>query len=136
MSVKIVFRPHHFLCTLGFRGKGYHPKFVENYQKIVDQLEDNTLISVTMKADAVCEPCPHRVGDNCHKDELIQGLDKAYQEKLRLMDGEVLSWGEAKARIKEHVSLSDFDQICKVCEWQSLGYCKEGLNTLLQGDAV
>ena len=32
------FRPHHFLCTLGFQGKGYSPGFVANFQAIADRL--------------------------------------------------------------------------------------------------
>ena len=31
------FRPHHFLCTLGFEGKGYSDEFVRNYYRYADQ---------------------------------------------------------------------------------------------------
>ena len=32
------FRPHHFLCTLGFEGKGYSDAFTRNMAEIADAL--------------------------------------------------------------------------------------------------
>lgn len=60
--MKITFRPHHFLCTLGFQGKGYSPSFVENYTRHVEALHDNedVEIEVVEKGDTICSACPHQ----------------------------------------------------------------------------
>lgn len=131
----IRFRPHHFVCTLGFEGKGYTPLFVENYQKIVDTLNNdpNTLIEVTEQLDDVCAPCIHQRSNNlCAKQTLIQQLDDAYCALLGLKDGEVISWENAKHLIKEKVSLENFHVSCEGCQWKALGVCENALKELLK----
>ncbi len=65
MEDKIIkFRPHHFMCTLGFQGKGYSLDFVRNYRNIHKTLkeDENTLIEVVKymtleKFDQACTGC-------------------------------------------------------------------------------
>ena len=61
------YRPHHFLCSLGFEGKGYSDAFTANMDAIVmgrlrasggDAIE----IRVVGAADDICGPCPKRRG--------------------------------------------------------------------------
>ena len=56
------YRPHHFLCTLGFQGKGYSPDFVKNFSEIADVLRgedgDEQLIKVIKNCDDICRACP------------------------------------------------------------------------------
>ena len=65
MAEKIKFRPHHFMCTLGFRGKGYSLGFVRNYKKIVQQLNDDeeTQIEVVPFMDSTCSACPNKIDE-------------------------------------------------------------------------
>ena len=61
------YRPHHFLCSLGFEGKGYSEAFTANMAAIVmGRLRaaggDATLIEVTPATDDICAPCPKRRG--------------------------------------------------------------------------
>lgn len=130
---EIVFRPHHFVCTLGFLGKGYSPEFVENYQKIVDKLnaDPETPIRATDGQDSVCSACPKRVTDSiCTSQDVIDKLDAGYKKLLPLEDGETLKWSEAKDRIRENVTLEDFKSICHICGWFRAGVCEKALKKL------
>lgn len=37
--MNFVLRPHHALCILSFRGKGYSDEFIDNMYKMIDELE-------------------------------------------------------------------------------------------------
>lgn len=131
MSKTILFRPHHFLCALCFQGKGYSPKFVENFSEIMQQLNsefgDDCVIQVTQVTDSICEPCPHRRETLCTSQEKILKLDAAHAQVLGIQAGEKITWGEAKKRIREHMTLDKFHQVCAPCEWKELGICESVL---------
>jgi uncharacterized protein len=127
---ELSFRPHHFLCTLGFQGKGYSPAFVDNFQRIVDQLQkdETTLIRVVGKSDTICEACPHEQDSFCITEVKIRQLDQAHQQVLQLPA--VVTWAAAKKRLREEMSLEKFHQVCGSCEWKVLGICEQALQQL------
>lgn len=127
--MQINFRPHHFLCTLCFQGKGYSPTFITNYEKIAAQLHQDPAakISVVDHTDSICEPCPHRQGRYCATQEKISGLDQAHSTALNIKPGDILSWEEAKQRIATQLTLEKFHTICATCNWKSLGICQQVL---------
>ena len=131
--MKLQFRPHHFLCTLGFEGKGYSEEFVQGFQEIADHLRMNgtagdlTPIEVTAVTDSICAPCPNRQGTLCSTQTKIQALDNAHAAVLGIRAGDVLSWSEAKKRIVEKVTDEAFDAICAPCGWKELGVCHAAL---------
>ncbi len=131
----ISFRPHHFLCTLCFQGKGYSPHFVANYEKIVQQLRteegDDTPIKVVRETDSICTACPHSRGTKCNTEESIVPLDEAHAAALGIKEGDILSWGEAKELIREKIDLEKFKSICSTCSWQPLGICERALTKFL-----
>jgi hypothetical protein len=130
----IQYRPHHFLCTLGFQGKGYSPQFIDNFQQISDILNsregDGIPIQVVQQTDSICGPCPHKRGALCKDQEKIAVLDVRHQEVLSLHTGQVLTWGEAKEKIKTSISYDKFQEICEGCSWRDLGYCAQALKEL------
>jgi len=130
------FRPHHFLCTLCFQGKGYSPEFVQNYQAIVDVLHsesgDETLIQVVSDTDDICSPCPHKRATRCETQTKILKLDTAHAKALDLNFGETLTWGEAKLRIKQLLDLDCFEKICQPCGWKASGMCREAIQEFKQ----
>jgi uncharacterized protein len=134
-SMNITFRPHHFLCTLCFQGKGYSPTFVENYQKIVEQLNsatgDLTPISIIAHTDSICAPCPHKQNTQCASQEKITRLDNAHAEALGIKTGDIIYWGEAKKLIAEKITLEQFHQMCGACSWKNLGICEQVLRNFL-----
>ena len=134
MSARVTFRPHHFLCALGFQGKGYSDRFTANMAGIVAQLRgpggDAVEIDVTFQADHICAPCPHRRGSGCAKSEQISTLDTRHAAALELRDGDCLSWGDAQARIRAQVPPGALAGLCAGCQWLELGLCEAGLRDL------
>ena len=132
----ISFRPHHFLCALSFQGKGYSPEFVANFAAIMQRLNavdgDEIEITVSGHTDSICEPCPSRRDQLCETQEKITRLDNAHAEILQLSAGEKLTWGDAKQRIADYMTLPDFQRACDGCSWKSFGICENVLNTFRQ----
>ncbi|OJW47573.1 MAG: hypothetical protein BGO67_04295 [Alphaproteobacteria bacterium 41-28] len=133
--MKFSFRPHHFLCTLGFQGMGYSPEFIENYTHIVEALQDNEelLIEVVAGADSICTACPHQGGGVCRTEDKIRGLDDRHAQVLGIVPGDVLSWKMGKNRLKENMTLDAFHKACEGCQWKSSGVCEEALQKLHNG---
>lgn len=74
------FRPHHFLCTVGFAGKGYSDGFTANMVRIIEdglraQSGGDTVIEVVAATDDICNPCPKRRGTGCVSQDKIAALD-------------------------------------------------------------
>ncbi|MFA3915891.1 DUF1284 domain-containing protein [Ruegeria hyattellae] len=134
-TAQLRFRPHHFLCALGYQGKGYSAAFTRNMDRIVqDGLRgedgDGVEIAVVARTDSVCGPCPHRRGELCESQEKIEGLDTRHAAALNLSAGDRLSWGEAKARIRARVKPGDLGVICQSCQWLEYGMCETALRRL------
>ena len=130
--MKISFRPHHFLCTLGFQGRGYSPAFIKNYIQIVEALhkDEELPIEVVGGVDSICEVCPRNEAGFCKTESKIQALDKRHAKVLDLIPGETLTWIKGKARIKEKMTLDAFHHACEGCQWKALGVCEEALKKL------
>lgn len=132
----LLFRPHHFLCTLGFQGKGYSQNFIQNFQTLKDQLNtpegEETLLQITLIRDAICDACPNVRGPSCTTLAKIQVLDQAHLSILGLKEGDVLTWKEAKERIKSRISIEIFHTICAPCTWKNLGICEKSLKDLIE----
>lgn len=160
----IRFRPHHFMCTLSFRGKGYSLGFIKNYKKIVEKLNNNTsltpleklsadekfavntgdlnvqpseniIIEVVQYMDDICKPCPNRLDDTiCKIQDKISKLDARHAEILNIKAGDRMSWTQAKNLIKEKMSIDKFNSACAGCRWKPYGLCEESLRALHDGE--
>lgn len=135
MDNAITYRPHHFMCTLGFEGKGYSSDFVKNFQAIADRLRgqggDDVVIIVAEATDSICGACPHKRDKLCGSDEeKIQRLDAGHAAALGLKAGDQLTWSEAKRRIAARIDEETFDRICAGCSWKELGVCLTALRKL------
>ncbi|WP_296477392.1 DUF1284 domain-containing protein [Roseinatronobacter sp.] len=134
MNASVTFRPHHFLCALGFQGKGYSDAFTTNMAGIVSLLRapdgGAVGITVTYQADSICAPCPHKRGVSCDKAARIAALDKRHAQALSLADGDSVTWAEAQARIVERVAPGSLAQLCEGCQWLELGLCEAALSAL------
>ncbi|MCX7646433.1 MAG: DUF1284 domain-containing protein [Rhodobacteraceae bacterium] len=129
------FRPHHFLCALGFVGKGYSDRFTANMAAIVEgRLRAPggaaTAIEVVGRLDDICAPCPRRAGALCSVQAKIDRLDAAHAAALGLAPGDRIRWGEALARIRARVRPGDLARLCAGCEWLELGLCEAALARL------
>lgn len=136
--MKVSYRPHHFLCTLAFQGMGYSPKFVKNFQAIVDALRENEELSIEVvsQTDSICSACPHKRKQKCTEEEKIQSLDARHKDVLKLEQGQVLNWKQAKDLIRQHMTLDQFHAACDGCNWKSLGVCETALKKLREEDGA
>lgn len=127
--MNMAFRPHHFLCTLGFEGSGYSPAFIMNFSQIKQELvyDDQTFILVVEKGDSICSVCPHQSSTGCRVEAKIQSLDTRHAQILSLKPGDLLTWSEAKQRLARHMTLKKFHKACHGCEWKNLGICEAAL---------
>jgi hypothetical protein len=122
------------MCTLSFKGLGYSKSFVKNYRSIKDMLVNNeeSQIQVTFKDDSICIKCPHLIEeDNCVFQEKINKLDHRHAQVLKLVDQEILTWKQAKERIKLNMTKEKFHDSCDGCEWKKYGVCEEALHKLI-----
>lgn len=129
----LYFRPHHFLCTLSFRGKGYSLGFVKNYKKIVAQINDDedTTIEVVEYMDDICSPCPNKLDNKlCKIQNKILQLDSRHSKILDIKPGTRLSWKQAKTLIKNKMSIDKFHFACNGCQWKQYGLCEASLREL------
>lgn len=128
------FRPHHFLCAIGFEGKGYSDVFTANMAQIIGGLRAKgggaTVIEVQGAADDICGPCPLRRGLGCENQAKIDQLDAAHAAALGLAPGDVITWDAAQDRIAQRIAPDDLDQICAGCSWLPMGMCKRALRDL------
>ena len=132
----LALKPHHFLCMLGFEGKGYSAEFVENFSQIKEYLEseegEDHPLRVTLQSDVICTPCLYKRRSVCRSQEKIKQLDEAHLAALSLQEEDILTWKEAKERIRQKITLEIFHTICSPCEWKKLGLCERALIKLLQ----
>ncbi len=128
----IAFRPHHFLCTLGFQGKGYSSSFVNNFANIVQELKnnENTHIHVISSGDSICRACPSLSSRGCEEEAKVQALDHRHTQVLGFKPGDQITWAEAKQTIKENMTLNAFHAVCEGCEWKPQGMCEKALRAL------
>lgn len=128
----ISFRPHHFLCTLGFQGAGYSPAFIDNFAQIKKALEQDDMVSICVVTgqDSICRACPHQKGNKCSSGEKIQELDASHARIMNLKEKQVLTWREAKHLLKKSMTLDQFHNACAGCEWKALGICEAALKKL------
>ena len=135
MAEKIKFRPHHFMCTLGFRGKGYSLGFVRNYKKIAQQLNENeeTQIEVVQFMDSICSACPNKIDEIvCKTQDKISKLDAAHSAALSLKVGDIFTWKQAKEHIKKNMSVEKLHTACHGCSWKEYGVCQQSLENLIE----
>ncbi len=119
-------RAHHLLCMQGFQGLGYSPEFVQNFEKILDEVHDSfyeTEFEVTDSIDSFCEPCPHHKNGLCQKDaasqERMQKMDRVVMQKLEIKNGARRTseslFALANARLSSTAEVKD---VCGQCEWR------------------
>ncbi|AZT89289.1 DUF1284 domain-containing protein [Caldicellulosiruptor changbaiensis] len=126
----IELRFHHLLCFLGFRGLGYNKEFVDNFRKVYEKVftEGQKVILVT-HPDVICQKCPRLVDGICTAEDKVENFDVKLREflcKNGISNFDNVLPSEIYKVIKK-LSTQEFEDICRSCEWFSLGYCKEGL---------
>jgi len=136
-KARLAIRAHHLLCVLGFRGKGYSREFVENMGEVVQRLQSHPEDYIVIEdcPDDICQACPHNTDEGCTRAEGgeagVRDRDHALLQRLGLAPKTEIAVASVYDGIKKHVT-RDFmhRHVCRACEWEALGHCREGLDEL------
>ena len=83
--------------------------------------------------DSICFACPNKINESlCTTQSKITKLDSKHQQILGLKIGEILSWKEAKVKIKKYMTVQQFDYTCDGCSWKEYGICQKALENMLK----
>lgn len=124
------FRPHHFMCTLGFEGMGYSANFVDNYHSISQMLQSAPLtkIKIVASQDDICKACPHiDYKQGCNSYTKVNYIDQQHLGILGFKVADIVTWQQAKDQIKLKMTTKKFKFACASCEWQVYGVCEKAL---------
>ena len=128
------FRPHHFLCSLCFVGKGYSPAFIKNLKTITDALKaderQQIKIIITLETDSICQPCPHLHHNKCACEQKVKQMDEQFCQALDLQEGNVFKWKTKQEHVKNNLTMEKFHRICAPCSWKKIGVCEKILKKL------
>ena len=115
-------RPHHLLCSRAFKGNGYSPAFVENMQRVIDRLKTGCDITLVTGVDAICAPCPERIGNHCRSEAKVTGFDEAVLSQLGL-ERKTYTYTEIEKVLTARLTEPVYECICRGCEWKQTGIC-------------
>ena len=115
----IIVRPHHGLCGEFFQGKGYSSEFVSNMSIVLSELNaGDPFIRLTVGTDSICFGCPNNVEGICETVDKVTRYDNAVLKLCGLSDGDVLRWGEFRAKVREKIiSPGLLSEVCGDCMW-------------------
>lgn len=114
-------RPHHGMCMAFFIGHGYSGGFSAHMAQLLDSLDPDTPVRLTVAADAVCGPCPNNCAGTCNKPALVAGYDRAVLSACGLEEDAVLPFGQFTSLVQEHIlTPGRREQICGGCQWNEI----------------
>ena len=116
-------RPHHALCIQFFCGNGYSKEFTENMQCIIDIINKQTKVKVTLGKDMLCEKCPNLKNGKCVSDKKVSDYDNKVLELCRFNYGDIISAEQFFSQAKEKIiDCNKLSTVCKNCQWTQ--FCK------------
>lgn len=122
LETMIHLRPHHGVCLLNYRGKGYSNDFSANMTRMRDLLmgHPDTRIRITRGPDDLCARCPNRRENECESPK-PPIFDSNVLRQTGLFYDQILTWKEFSNRTCP-LSLYHLEETCPNCEWLEL--CK------------
>lgn len=85
MEYQYKLRPHHGLCISFFSAKRYSEKYKEHIKKIIAELENTSIVCITLQSDIFCEGCPSSLQDgSCSVADRVREYDQKF---LKNVDG-------------------------------------------------
>ena len=124
MTVSI--RAHHLLCMLTYLGKGYTPEFVENYNCIINRLNEGETIMLIEGPDAICQPMLCEQDCHCHNESVRDRDAQAMVDigkclKLPVKPGGTFDLTRDNlATLRSKFADGSLRSACAGCEWQAL----------------
>lgn len=136
MPKTVRLRGHHLLCVLAYRGFGYTPDFVANYDMVVATINAGAEIEIVTGVDDICgalrqgnqKTCDHALtcrGSNTkQRDRLaLKAVARALQLP-KLEKGDVIKLGAREiAILRRHYQHGSIRQACTACSWHE--FCSQ-----------
>ena len=118
MEYQYKLRPHHGLCISFFSVKKYNEKYKEYIKKIIAELENASIVCVTLQLDIFCEGCSSRLQDgSCSVADKVREYDQKILELCGWKEGMLLPYSEFKQAIHDNIlSCKKCEIICGDCE--------------------
>lgn len=121
-------RPHHLLCTAGYRGINYNPESADNWAKIINNLKTNPNVNfrMVMGEDSLCLSCKHsqKNGGSCDKN-FVKQLDDKVKNLLGIEEGLSYSFKNIQEKLLKIINFQKHETICKDCGWWKKGLCHD-----------
>ncbi len=118
-------RPHHLLCIQLFEGKGYSQDFVDNMYDVIDKLNDNSDIMLTMCCDTLCGKCPNSRGSCCETEDKTKLFDHNVLRECNLTEGVIYKWKEvSKLAFNKILKMGIIKEVCVDCSWKDICFNK------------
>lgn len=116
-------RAHHLMCIQGFCGHGYSKRFVQNMYKIINELKDNTTVTVINKTDDICKACKYSKNGKCMRNSqsnsIVKNMDNTLLKISKLKSGTSKSYKELISLINS-IKPSEIKKICGKCDWSNI----------------
>ena len=134
MANPIKFRPHHLLCMLTYKGKGYTDAFTDNFDKLMERLNAQpTELEICKGPDDICAPrlCdPTDTNCHCYNDDLTETDEKALAD-IKKIDGlkdldyakMIYLTPDLIKELRASYKTNAIRTACEGCEWVDL--CSE-----------
>lgn len=125
MSIHL--RPHHLLCILTYKGQGYTSAFVENFDQVIIELQQNSEILIIQGSDDICRGWLEDSSCHCHDQSIIErdtlALDCVSKVLGRSIDiGSLITLDQPMIQKLRHAYAYGkiLRQACKDCQWYDL----------------
>lgn len=112
---------------LTYVGKGYSPRFVENYETIAARLSSGEAIEIVEGPDDICRPLleesetPHCLGASVTARDAAALQAVSISMEAPLEPGAILTPSAALVgRLRTRFSTGDLRNACTGCEWSGL----------------
>ncbi|MCI1272972.1 MAG: DUF1284 domain-containing protein [Clostridiaceae bacterium] len=124
----ISIRPHHMLCTEGYKGFNYNKESKLNWTNLISALKEDPTqnVKITLNEDSFCLECQNSATNKgtCDKN-FVQNLDKKIKELLNIEDGEIYPFNTLRTKLLNIMTKEKHHGICKDCGWLKWGLCKD-----------
>lgn len=109
------------MCLRYFQGRGYSQAFTEHMTRIQTRITEETPVTLTAGADAICAACPNNRNGLCSSGEKADRYDRGVLSFCGLRVGETLPYGAFAALVEARIlAPGRRGEICGDCRWGSL----------------
>ncbi len=128
----IKLRPHHLICILFFKGKGYSKEFTQNMESIIKHIKNNSKIKIVIGSDDICNKCPNKIGNYCKDNIKVTDFDKKTLSlcEINNIENEFI-YSNLKSEILNKIIFPGKRvEICNNCQWNN--FCNDIENEIIK----